>query len=234
MLPVPSNFPKYFCSAENHILRRAVERKDYNPHQVCEWWSSNLYTHTPPHTPTPKTQSTWEQTAGLERTRKHGNAGTLTVPYLSCLLRTKRLVRTPHSPGGVCGEAGRRRPLGLRRVSRPSLCLEAAPVRFSNCRIAAKSLPMPEEFPEQHSRSFSDCFETVLCLYFNTALSGQLPATGLTPALNGKHMCQARPCSPASAPLASAGPTLTTTKTRAARTDSDFSLIVPTVSALWC
>lgn len=97
-------------------------------------------------------------------------------------------------------------------VSRPSLRSEAAPVRFSNCRNAAKSLPMPEEFPEQHSRSFSDCFETVLCLSFNAALSGQLRATGLSPAINGKHMCQARTRSPATAPMASAGLTFTTTK----------------------
>lgn len=58
---------------------------------------------------------------------------------------------------------------------------------------------MPEEFPEQHSRSFSACFETVLCLDFNTALSGQLGATGLSPAINGKHMCQAQTRSPAAA-----------------------------------
>lgn len=111
-------------------------------------------------------------------------------------------------------------------MSRPSLCSEAAPVRFSNCRIAAKSLPMPEEFPEQHSRSFSDGFETVLCLYFNKALSGQLRATGLSPAINGKHMCQAQTRSPATASVASAGLTFTTPRERASRTNSDRSAIL--------
>lgn len=111
-------------------------------------------------------------------------------------------------------------------VSRPSLCSEAAPVRFSNCRIAAKSLPMPEEFPEQHSRSFSDCFETVLCLYFNTALSGQPQATGLSPAINGKHMCQAQTRSQAAAPMAAVGLIVTTTKDSASRTNAECSAIL--------
>lgn len=94
-----------------------------------------------------------------------------------------------------CDGGGR----GLPSASRPSPCSEAAPVRFSKCGTAAKALPMPEEFPEQHSRSLSACFETVLCLHFNTALSGQRGATGLSPAINGKHVS-----SPARLPCSSA------------------------------
>lgn len=52
--------------------------------------------------------------------------------------------------------------LSVGSSTRPGLCSWAAPVRFSNSRTAAKSLPMPEEFPEQHSPSFSNCFETTL------------------------------------------------------------------------
>lgn len=88
-----------------------------------------------------------------------------------------------------CAGACKKRQCCFQNSTRPSLCSEAAPVRFSNSRIAAKSLPMPEEFPEQHSRSFPNCFETTLCLYFNKALSGQVTATGLAPDINWKHMC---------------------------------------------
>lgn len=64
-------------------------------------------------------------------------------------------------PGGVL-EPGGKMQHGFQSSTRPGLRSWAAPVRFSNGRIAAKSLPMPEEFPEQHSRSFSNCFETTL------------------------------------------------------------------------
>lgn len=63
--------------------------------------------------------------------------------------------------GGVL-EAGEKMQHSFGSSTRPGLCSWAAPVRFSSSRIAAKSLPMPEEFPEQHSRSFSNCFETTL------------------------------------------------------------------------
>lgn len=66
-------------------------------------------------------------------------------------------------PRGVL-EAGGKMQRGFQSSTRPGLCSWAALVRFSNSRIAAKSLPMPEEFPEQHSRSFSNCFETTLSL----------------------------------------------------------------------
>lgn len=139
-------------------------------------------------------------------------------------------------PGsGVCVEPellGRRRSLSPLSVSRPCLSSQAAPVRFSNCRTAAKSLPMPEEFPEQHSRSFSDCFETVLCLYFNPAVSGRLTATGLSPAINGKHMCVRHRLAPTTVLLASAG-AHTRRKETASRTNSDFSAILRTGSAPW-
>lgn len=92
-------------------------------------------------------------------------------------------------------------------VSRPCLCSEAASVRFSSRTTAAKSLPMPEEFPEQHSRSCTACFETLLCLYFDPGLSSL--ATGLSPDINGKHVCQTQPCFLATALMASAGLTLT-------------------------
>lgn len=82
-----------------------------------------------------------------------------TLPLLS-VSQTGRW-KPPAIPGRA-KQLWRRWPLGPLSVCRPSLRSEAAPVRFSNCRTAAKSLPMPEEFPEQHSRSFSDCFETVL------------------------------------------------------------------------
>lgn len=92
-------------------------------------------------------------------------------------------------------------------MSRPCLRSGAAPVRFSSRTTAAKSLPMPEEFPEQHSRSFTACFETLLCLYFDPVLSS--PATGLSPDINGKHVCQTQPCFFATELMASAGLTLT-------------------------
>lgn len=92
-------------------------------------------------------------------------------------------------------------------MSRPCLRSGAAPVRFSSRTTAAKSLPMPEEFPEQHSRSFTACFETLLCLYFDPVLSS--PATGLSPDINGKHVYQTQPCFFATELMASAGLTLT-------------------------
>lgn len=143
-----------------------------------------VHKHPPP--PPPKTQHL-ETNSKPGKAREARKCRTATAPYLCALLHGAADETRPRS-GSVLGGSDGGGPPG---VSRPSLCSEAAPVRFSNCRTAAKSLPMPEEFPEQHSRSRSDCFETQLCLYFNTALSGQLRATGLSPAINGKHMCQA-------------------------------------------
>lgn len=108
-------------------------------------------------------------------------------------------------------------------MSRPCLRSGAAPVRFSSRTTAAKSLPMPEEFPEQHSRSFTACFETLLCLYFDPVLSS--PATGLSPDINGKHVCQTQPCFLATELMASAGLTLTEKKA-ASRNDLDFPVVL--------
>lgn len=69
--------------------------------------------------------------------------------------------RADENPEG-CWRLGGRCSTAFQNSTRPGLCSWAAPVRFSNSRIAAKSLPMPEEFPEQHSPSFSNCFETTL------------------------------------------------------------------------
>lgn len=176
---------------------------------MLKWWSSNLFIHIPTNSPRPPIHThrhtEYLQTNSRLRKRRESLQKMQELSSsLPLLCFTKRLKRIPCDPG-ACGEAGRGRPLGLQRLSRPSLCSEAAPVRFSNCRVGAKSLPMPEEFPEQHSRAFSDCFETVPCLYFNTPLSGQLPPTGPASALNGKHVCQAQTRSPAPAPMGAAG-----------------------------
>lgn len=141
----------------------------------------------------------------------------------------------PRGPG-CAGQLGRRQPLSLRSGSRPCLCSEAAPVRFSNCRTVAKSLPMPEEFPEQHSRSFSGCFETLLCLYFNLALAGWLAATGLSPAIRGKHMCQGTASLAAACNSVAHGVCWAPThcKERAFRADWDRSAILHAGPALGC
>lgn len=68
-------------------------------------------------------------------------------------------------------------------MSRPSP-FRSLPSQIFQLRTAAKALPMPEEFPEQHSPSFLGCFETVLR---PSVLCCQ---AGLAPAFNGKHMCQ--------------------------------------------
>lgn len=159
--------------------------------------------------------------------RKRGNARTEQSPTSPLLHSAADESRNP----GVCGAAGRRQPLGLPRVSRPSLRSEAAPVRFSSCRIAAKSLPMPEEFPEQHSRSFSDCFETVLCTSIqlcqaNSQLLGCLQLSmGNTCVQHRRAPLPQCPC---------VRWAHTTTKARASRANADFSAILHMASALGC
>lgn len=114
---------------------------------------------------------------------------------ISLVCFTEWRMRVPRGPG-ESWEALMEAATQPAPVSRPCLRSGAAPVRFSSRTTAAKSLPMPEEFPEQHSRSLTACFETLLCLYFDPVLSSWLPATGLSPDINGKHVCQTQPSFP--------------------------------------
>lgn len=197
---------------------------------MFKWWSSNLFPHI--HTPAPhhhpQKLGVLPNNQQVESEEKAWKRKDQKVPYL--FSASQSCCWVPHNPG-VCGAAGRRQPLGLPRVSRPSLRSEAAPVRFSNCRIAAKSLPMPEEFPEQHSRSFSDCFETVLCTSIqlcqaNSQLLGCLQLSmGNTCVKHRRAPLPQCPC------VCWAH---TTTKARASRANADFSAILHRASALGC
>lgn len=140
-------------------------------------------------------------------------------------------MRVPRGPG-ESWEALMEAATQPAHVSRPCLRSGAAPVRFSSRTTAAKSLPMPEEFPEHHSRSLTACFETLLCLYFDPVLSSWLPATGLSPDINGKHVCQTQPCFLATALMASVCWARTHRKKAASRNDLDFPAILHTGFAL--
>jgi hypothetical protein len=99
--------------------------------------------------------------------------------------------KSPEVPG--CAEwLWKRQPLSRPSVSRPCVCSEAVPVRFSSWRFAAKSLPCPclKNFLNSIPRSFSACCETLLGSVLQAGFVRPAPATGLSPAINGKHMCQ--------------------------------------------
>lgn len=155
--------------------------------------------------------------------RKRGNARTEQSPTSP---RPHSAADESHN-AGARGVAGRRQP----RVSRPGPRSEAAPVRFSSCRSAAKSLPMPEEFPAQLSRSFSDCFETVLCASIqlcqaNSQLLGCLQLSmGNTCVQHRRAPLPQCPC---------VHWAHTATKARASRANADFAAILHTASAPGC
>lgn len=94
-------FQKYLCPAQSPILKGVGEREITSSHQTFNWWSSNLYTHTPPC----KLKSSCKQTAGLESEEKHGNRRTPQSPT-SLVCSPKQLMKIALSPG-VCREAGK-------------------------------------------------------------------------------------------------------------------------------
>lgn len=138
-----------------HLQRGPGEKKDYIPTpDVCV---SSLvpHIHSPPLPPT-NTRSTSKQSASKW---KRGNAR-LNSPYLSlCFPRAAAESHTIRRVWSRWKEAATRPAEG--EAGWPAF--RSCPSQVHRCRTAAKSLPIPEEFSEQHSRSFSDCFETILC-----------------------------------------------------------------------
>ena len=194
------NFSKRLCPTEKHILEGLGEKKRLHPHTRClsdeVLTCSHTYT-SPPSPPAPtKTRSTSKQSAGRKWRESVETQGPNSPLPLRCF--TELLLSPTQSRRVWSG--------WKEAATRPAEGEQAQPA-FRSCPSQIFQLQNCSQVPAHAWRISWTAFLFFFwllwnrTLYFNTALSGQLPATGLSPALNGKHMCQAQTCSPAPVPM---------------------------------
>lgn len=174
------------------------EKKRLHPHTRClsDEVLTCSHTYTRPLPPPTNTRSTSKQSAGKKVKRKRGNEGPNSPLPLLCFTE---LLLSPTRSRRVWSR-------WKEAATRPAGGEQAQPA-FRSCPSQIFQLQNCSQVPAHAWRISWTAFPFFFwllwnhTLYFNTALSGPLPATGLSPALNGKHMCQAQTHSPAPVPM---------------------------------